>query len=178
MGVCQCNVFVSAILHEHHWQHASKASFLHLASLLVQLPHVLLSSPILLCILCMLQDAFLRDPPSVLDPESAHFVVRANPRVQPLSAGVSYTQATPPPTSKQRAGGPSSAAGAAAGQRPAHSRPQHVRHCWSHLEAAVISISSQQTHCSLAAARHIGAAVASLALGHLFSPRCHCPLLQ
>jgi hypothetical protein len=54
---------------------------------------------------CAVQDVFLRELPSVLDPGAAHFAVRARPRVQPLFAGVSYAQATPPPPSLLRAQG-------------------------------------------------------------------------
>jgi hypothetical protein len=44
-----------------------------------------------------LQDLFLCGPPSVLDPGAGHFRVRHDPLIQPLSAGFSYAQATPPP---------------------------------------------------------------------------------
>lgn len=56
----------------------------------------------------IVQDMFLQGPPSVLDPDAEHFVVRPNARVQPLSAGFSYTQATPPPPSLFRGQGESS----------------------------------------------------------------------
>lgn len=76
-----------------------------------------------------LEDEFLRDPPSILDPEGAHFVVRQHARVQPLSAGFVYTQATPPPPSLLQAQGvhaSTAGAPAAAGQRVPQARTQQA----------------------------------------------------
>jgi hypothetical protein len=44
-----------------------------------------------------LQDVYLRHNPYVLNPDSDHFRLRLNPRVQPLSTRVSYSSVTPPP---------------------------------------------------------------------------------
>lgn len=58
-----------------------------------------------LALLLLLQGLFLQDPPSVLEAAGTHFVVRANPSVQPLSTGFNYMQATPPPTTARHAQG-------------------------------------------------------------------------
>lgn len=44
-----------------------------------------------------LEDVYLRHNPFVLNPDSGHFRLRPNPRVQPLSTRVSYSSVTPPP---------------------------------------------------------------------------------
>lgn len=46
----------------------------------------------------VLQDLYLSSSGGFeLNPDSGHFTLRHNPRVQPLTTGVSYAAATPPP---------------------------------------------------------------------------------